>query len=64
MRPYDFAGSAAAKADISGPVEKPEISNWQIIGSLVRNAFFRKILPEFEREASGNRRPMKRGGRG
>lgn len=49
-------GEVAAKADISGPVDKPRISNWQIIGSLVRNAFFRMILPEFERRAEESKR--------
>jgi hypothetical protein len=50
-------GEVAAKADISGPVGKPKISNWQIVGSLIRNAFFRAILPEFEREVSGKNPP-------
>jgi len=42
----------AAKADVSGPVDKPRISSWEIVGNLVRNAFFKTILPGFEREAS------------
>ena len=46
----------AAVADVSGPVEKPRISNWQIIGKLVENAFFKTILPGFEKEASRSRR--------
>lgn len=46
----------AAVADVSGPVEKPRVSNWQIIGKLVENAFFKTILPGFEKEASRSRR--------
>ncbi len=46
----------AAKADISGPVEKPRISNWQILGKLIENAFFKTILPGFEKEASKSKR--------
>ena len=46
----------AARADVSGPVEKPRISNWQIVGKLIENAFFKTILPGFEKEASRSRR--------
>jgi hypothetical protein len=46
----------AAVADVSGPVAKPRISNWQIIGKLIENAFFKTILPGFEKEASRSRR--------
>jgi hypothetical protein len=45
-------GEVAAKADISGPVENPRMSNWQIVGKLIENAFFKAILPEFENVAS------------
>jgi len=43
----------ATKVDISGSLEKPETSSWQIIVELVKNAFFKAILPSFEREVSG-----------
>jgi hypothetical protein len=43
----------ATRADISGPVENPETSSWQIIGQLIKNAFFKAILPNFEKEATG-----------
>ena len=43
----------ATKADISGPLEKPHASNWQVVLGLIRNAFFKAILPTFEREAVG-----------
>ena len=43
----------ATKATIRGTLGKPETSNWQIIGQLVRNAFFKAILPNFEGSALG-----------
>lgn len=46
----------ATKADLSGEVENPEASTWQIIVRLVQNAFLREILPGFEREASPDRK--------
>ncbi len=49
-------GEVATKAEISGKVEKPEISTWQIFGRLIKNAFFKKILPGFEKEATGQGR--------
>lgn len=42
----------ATRADLSGEVEDPEASTWQIIVRLVQNAFIKAILPGFEREAS------------
>jgi Domain of Unknown Function (DUF748) len=42
----------ATKTQISGTKENPHVSIWQIIGELIRNAFFKAILPGFEREAS------------
>lgn len=41
----------ATKGDVSGPVENPRASTWQIIGKLVQNAFFNAILPGFEGKA-------------
>lgn len=46
----------ATKADISGPVENPETSTWQIITQLIKNAFFKAILPSFEREVTGGKK--------
>ena len=43
----------ATKADISGRVGNPETSTWQIIAELIKNAFFKAILPSFEKEAAG-----------
>jgi hypothetical protein len=41
----------ATKGDVSGPVDNPHASTWQIIGKLVQNAFFNAILPGFEGKA-------------
>jgi len=49
-------GEVATKVDISGPLKKPEVSTWQIIGRLIKNAFFKAILPGFDREVSGQRK--------
>uniref|UniRef100_C6E8S2 DUF748 domain-containing protein n=1 Tax=Geobacter sp. (strain M21) TaxID=443144 RepID=C6E8S2_GEOSM len=42
----------ATKADISGPLKSPQTSTWQILVQLVRNAFFKAILPTFERDVT------------
>jgi hypothetical protein len=42
----------ATQTDISGPLEDPRTNIGQIIVNLVRNAFFKAILPGFEREVS------------
>jgi hypothetical protein len=41
-------GEVATETDVSGPVEHPHSSTWQILGKLVQNAFFKAILPGFE----------------
>jgi hypothetical protein len=43
----------ATKADITGSVEKPETSTWQIVVELIKNAFFKAILPSFDKEVTG-----------
>ena len=40
---------AATTTDLSGPVENPHANTWQIVGKLLQNAFFKAILPGFER---------------
>jgi len=40
---------AATITDMSGPVENPHANTWQIVEKLVQNAFFKAILPGFER---------------
>jgi hypothetical protein len=46
----------ATKAYISGSLKKPETSTWQIVVELVKNAFFRAILPSFEKEGARERK--------
>ena len=41
----------ATVADVSGPIDSPQTSTWQVLVRLVENAFFKAILPGFEREA-------------
>ena len=43
----------ATVVPISGDVESPQTSTWQMIVKLVQNAFFRAILPGFDRELQG-----------
>ena len=40
---------AATVTDLSGPVENPRADTWQVLEKLVQNAFFKAILPGFER---------------
>ncbi len=42
----------ATKADISGSLNKPHMSNWQIMGQMIKNAFFKAIPPGLEKEVS------------
>lgn len=39
----------ATRTDISGPLESPETSTWQTVVNLVKNGFFKAVLPGFER---------------
>jgi hypothetical protein len=41
-------GQVATETDVSGPVENPHTSTWQILEKLVQNAFFKAILPGFK----------------
>lgn len=38
----------ATKADVTGRVDDPNVSTWQVVIRLVGNAFFRAIVPGFE----------------
>jgi hypothetical protein len=42
----------ATQTSISGDIESPETSTWETVLRLVQNAFFKAILPGFEREVS------------
>jgi hypothetical protein len=43
-------GEVATKADLSGPVENPKASTWEMVVTLIQNAFFEAVLPGFERQ--------------
>jgi hypothetical protein len=49
-------GQVATRTDLSGPVEDPGASTWQIVVGLLRNAFWRAILPGLDRQESGSPR--------
>lgn len=40
----------ATKVIIKGKVDNPETSTWQIIGQLIKNAFFKALLPGFDKK--------------
>jgi hypothetical protein len=41
-------GEVATVATISGRLDQPQFSKWQVIGHLLQNAFFKAILPGFD----------------
>jgi hypothetical protein len=43
-------GEVATKADLSGPVENPKASTWEMVATLIQNAFFEAVLPGFEKQ--------------
>ncbi len=42
----------ATETSISGDIESPQASTWETVLRLIQNAFFKAILPGFEREVS------------
>ncbi len=46
-------GEVATVANVSGRIDGPRTSGWQIALRLVENAFFRSILPGFDHELGG-----------
>jgi hypothetical protein len=43
----------ATKVEISGSLDNPKTSTWETVVNLIQNAFFRAILPGFERQVVG-----------
>ena len=41
-------GEVATKADVSGPVQNPQASTWELVATLLQNAFFDAVLPGLE----------------
>jgi hypothetical protein len=52
-------GKVATQVDISGSLQNPNSSTWQVLGQLLRNAFIQAILPGFDEQVS---RVNQRGG--
>jgi hypothetical protein len=46
------SNTVATRATISGTVQDPKVSTTEIIGNLIKNAFFHSILPGIEKEAT------------
>jgi hypothetical protein len=46
-----FEDQVATRAQLSGPVQHPDASTWQIVMGLLRNAFWRALLPGLDRGA-------------
>lgn len=40
----------AADAVVTGPLPNPSVDTWQVLSTLIQNAFFKAILPGLERE--------------
>jgi len=40
-----LSDQVATRADLSGPIEHPDAPTWQIVVGLLRNAFWRSLLP-------------------
>jgi hypothetical protein len=49
-----FHGQVATRAELSGPVEHPQASTWEIVAGLIRNAFWQAMVPGVDRR---ERRP-------
>jgi len=42
----------ATRINIAGSLKHPQTSSWEIVGGLIRNAFFKAIVPGFEKKGS------------
>ena len=47
--------ATATRAKVEGRSDAPDVSTWEVIVNLVRNAFFKAILPGLENARMGNR---------
>ena len=50
----------ATQTTLSGDIESPQTSTWEVVVRLVQNAFFKAILPGFEKEVSQPNRGRER----
>ena len=51
----------ATQVTVSGDMESPQTSTWETVLRLVQNAFFKAILPGFEKEVAQGKNEPKRG---
>jgi len=51
----------ATQTTVSGDIESPQTSTWETMLRLVQNAFFKAILPGFEREVAQGKTEHRRG---
>jgi len=47
----------ATKVNVAGSLKNPQTSRWEIIGGLFKNAFFKAILPGFDKRTSSKVKP-------
>ena len=45
----------ATQTTVSGDIESPQTSTWETVVRLIQNAFFKAILPGFERQVAQGR---------
>jgi hypothetical protein len=46
----------ATVATISGRIDNAHAKTWEVVANIIQNAFFKAILPGFEREVRRGRR--------
>jgi hypothetical protein len=51
----------ATQTTVSGDIESPQTSTWETLSRLIQNAFFKAILPGFEREVAQSKNDRNRG---
>jgi hypothetical protein len=51
----------ATQVTVSGDMQSPQTSTWETVLRLVQNAFFKAILPGFEKEVAQGKNESKRG---
>jgi hypothetical protein len=49
--------NVAADVDLKGKLTSPDISTWQALTQVVRNAFIEAIIPGFDRAVASNGNP-------
>ena len=50
-------GEVATKTTVAGPVDDPKSSTWEMVVTLIQNAFFDAVLPGLEGRPAGKSAP-------